>query len=215
MPGRLAPLTIKANKSDTPFFAKLRVEVTPELFRGAQAKVVFTAYLDPIYNVHWNNRAGKVTLKILSSEDSYAFSKREFQSIDVEADADVDPRWMLGKMQSLDEKPLEVEMTYTVCDDKETFCKEVTQTYVITCKRDRNGGTRPGIFLNEMFAGVKKFDRNGDKVITKDELPRGRVTLFVGHLDYNIDGEISFDEVDQFMTMFNNGKGVDKKNDGG
>lgn len=214
MPAQLTPLVVKAKESEDPFFVKLRVEATPELYRGAQGQIVFTAYLDPIYNVHWNNKAGKVKLEVIDSEDSYKFNKMNFESIDVDVDADTDPRWMLGRVQRLFDEPFQLKLTYTVCDDAETFCKEFTQEYTVFAKRDLQGGTRPGIFLNEMFANAKKLDANGDQKLESNELPAGKKTLYTSHLDYNIDGVVSFDEIDQFRSMFNNGKGPDPKNDG-
>ncbi|MEL7498341.1 MAG: hypothetical protein AAFN77_12085 [Planctomycetota bacterium] len=215
MPPRLMPMDAKPHKSDDPFFAKLRIEANSEFYRGAKGKIFFTVYLDPIHKVHWNNLAGKVKLEIDAKEDEFEFSKTKFESLDAKVDADVDPRWMLCSAQAMNTKPFNVKLTYTICDDAETFCKEVVQEYVVNPAPNRNGGTRPGIFLNEMFVDVKKMDKNGDQKLTKDELPMGEVTMYVGHLDYDGDEVIDFAEIDRFMSMFNNGKGITETNDGG
>jgi hypothetical protein len=111
--------------------------------------------------------------------------------------------------------PFRVRVTYTVCDDAETFCKEVTREYQVNLEPDRNFGTRPGIFLNEMFSKVREMDKNGDGDLTPDELPPGKVTLYVGHMDYNGNEIIEKAEIDRFLKMFNNGRGPDEFNDGG
>ena len=83
------------------------------------------------------------------------------------------------------------------------------------CIRDRYGGTRPGIFLVGLFADVNKFDKNGDGILTKDELPEGKVSLYVGHMDKNENGQIDPEEISEFNKMFENGKGFGRaKNDG-
>ena len=59
-------------------------------------------------------------------------------------------------------------------------------------------------------------DKNGDGNLTKDELPKGRVTLYVGHMDFDGNEIIEKAEIDKFMEMFNNGRGFDSaNNDGG
>ena len=138
------------------------------------------------------------------------------QSPVIEAPADVDPRQFLVDVKGAKEKQeLEVQLTYTVCDDVETFCRTMKQTYIISIDRDPNGGSRPGIFMPAMFARVREFDKNKDGKITKAELPAGRRTLYIGHMDYNANDIIEMAEVDQFLKMFNNGRGFDsEKNDG-
>lgn len=214
-PAQLRPMQATPQKSDDPFFAKLRVEANGAFYRGAKGRIFFTVYLDPLYQVHWNNKAGKVSISISHGDDEFKFKESKLESVDVEVDADVDPRWMITTAQAMTKKAFKVKMTYTVCDDAETFCKEIVQEYVVTPTADRNGGTRPGIFLNSMFSRVRELDKNGDKKLTKDELPRNEVTMYIGHLDYNGNEVIEFEEIDRFMQMFNNGKGVDATNDGG
>jgi Ca2+-binding EF-hand superfamily protein len=65
-----------------------------------------------------------------------------------------------------------------------------------------------------MFANVRDFDINGDGDITRNELPPGQVTMYVGHMDYNANDTIEKAEIDRFLKMFNNGRGVSKLNDG-
>ena len=215
LPQGLSPLILEPQPDDEhPFFVKLRAEATRNALAPGRGKVYLVAYLDPLYKVHWNNRAGKITLKIKPA-DGQAFEKTTFTGPDVEEDADIDPREFLVDVNFENQKPFEVSLTYTVCDDAETFCVTVTQHYLVNARTERGMGSRPGIFMPEMFARVRDLDKNGDGDLTKDELPPGEVTLYIGHIDYNGDEIIQKAEIDKFLTMFNNGKGFHSdKNDG-
>ena len=69
--------------------------------------------------------------------------------------------------------------------------------------------------MPRMFANVLDHDKNKDGDVTKDELPAGQKTLFIGHMDYNGNETIEKAEIEKFMAMFNNGRGFDSaKNDG-
>lgn len=217
LPGGMMPLKLEPQPDEeNPYFAKLRVEATRGVLRGGEGKVYLGVYLDPLYKVHWNNRAGKIAMKIEPSGDQ-SFEQVELVGPDVQPDADIDPRQFLiqGDMKDSTE-PFKVTLTYTVCDDAETFCSTITQNYVVHLKSSRGLGSRPGVFMPEMFAKIREFDKNGDGNVTKNELPMGEVTLYIGHMDYNGNEIIEKAEIDKFLAMFNNGRGFDSdKNDGG
>ncbi len=215
IPAGMLPLKITPKlDEDNPFFAKLRVEASRELMQTGMGKIYFGVYLDPIYNVHWNNRAGKVKLEI-DYNDSMMFHENELESDDVEVDADIDPRQFLVEAATEGRPaPLKVKLTYTVCDDAETFCKEITQHYTINPKPNRDLGTRPGVFLNGLFANLDEMDKNKDGDLTVDELPPGKVTLYIGHMDANGNEVIEKSEIERFRKMFNNGRGITPYNDG-
>ncbi|MEE2827407.1 MAG: hypothetical protein VYE64_12340 [Planctomycetota bacterium] len=217
LPSGLAPLIVEpVDDGGFPYFAKLRAEATPGLLgNAADGKLYLAVYLDPLYQVHWNNRAGKVKLTLEIPPGAAADPLEMFGPV-VEADADVDPRQFLVDMARGDSKgPMEVELSYTVCDDAEKFCTEVVQRYRVEFKPTGDVGSRPGIFMPAMFAKIREFDKNGDGDITEDELPPGSVSLYVGHADYNGNGTIEAAEIDTFLQMFNNGKGFESDlNDG-
>jgi hypothetical protein len=216
LPGGLSPLMIEPQADEeNPFFVKLRVEATRGLLQKGEGQIYFAAYLDPLYKVHWNNRAGKVIVKVKPVEGQ-DFEKTDFAGPDVEEDADIDPRQFLVNV-SLDDKrePFEVTLTYTVCDDAETFCSTVTQSYIVNLKPTRDLGSRPGIFMPAMFAKMRELDHNGDGNLTTDELPEGEVSLYIGHVDYNGNDVIEKAEIDNFLQMFNNGRGFDSSNNDG
>ncbi len=212
LPRGLFALKLQPAQSDEPHFAKLRVESTDALTGDGDAPLIFTVYLDPLYKVHWNNRAGKVHLQI----DGPQVADNRLSAIEVKPDADVDPRWLKTSLRTkgLKPSPFNATLTYTVCDDAQTFCKTIKQTYLVTPERDRSAGTRPGIFLNGLFKDVRKFDKNHDGVIVADELPTGQKTLYIGHMDFNGNSKIESDEIDRFMKMFNRGRGITSGNDG-
>lgn len=215
----LKPLKLEpVDDGGHPYFAKLRVEATPSLPTG-EGEMYLGVYLDPIYEVHWNNRAGKVKIEF-EPHESVSFEQTTLLSPEIAEDADIDPRQFLisgatreQTEDSPDPPPIKVAVTYTVCDNDETFCLEITQRYLVYLKKDERG-TRPGIFLNGYFAKTRSLDKNGDGNLTKDELPEGEVSLFMGHMDYNADDLIEADEVDRFLAMFNDGAGPGAYNDG-
>ncbi len=225
--GVLEPLALPAGlaavktepvlEDETPFYVKLRAEASrPILNRGqGRGKLYLGVYLDPIYKVHWNNEAGRVHVKI-EANDGILLSETLLDSPEVDVPADVDPRqFLLDVTVRHVREPLEITVSYIACDDAETFCMPVTQKYRVMLTADRNAGSRPGVFMPEMFANVMDFDANKDGKITKDELPVGDTTLYLGHLDRNFDDVIDEREIKVFFEMMNNGRGfTSDRNDG-
>ncbi|MDA7978955.1 MAG: hypothetical protein MPJ50_09325 [Pirellulales bacterium] len=219
MPAGLVPiLTEPVVKDETPFYVKLRAEASQRLVNRGQGrgKLYLGVYLDPIYKVHWNNKAGRVQVKI-AANDGILLSETLLDAPEVAEPADVDPRqFLLDVNVSNVDDPLEITVNYIACDDAETFCMPVSQQYRVTLKQQRSGGSRPGVFMPQMFAKVADFDTNGDGKITKSELPAGRISLYLGHLDRNFDDVIDKDEIETFLRMMNNGRGfTSDQNDGG
>lgn len=216
LPGGMSGLVMKpVIKEDEPFFAKLRVEATSKVISEGTGKLYLGVYLDPLYQVHWNNRAGRVAIAIEAPE-GVTVTPATLQSDEIKADADVDPRQFLVDIEgAVAKQELKIAVTYTVCDNAETFCRTIKQNYVVKVERNRDAGNRPGTFMPQMFASVLDHDKNKDGDVTKDELPAGRKTLFIGHMDYNGNETIEKAEIEKFMAMFNNGRGFGSaKNDG-
>lgn len=215
LPAGLQPLKITPQESPQPYFAKLRAEATRSVMQSGRGKLYLSVNLDPLYKVHWNNEAGKVSIAIKVPK-GVTVTPADMQSGEVKAKADVDPRQFLVDIGGTrTDEPLEISVTYIACDDAETFCSKVTQNYTVMLSRDAHGGSRPGIFMPRMFARVRDLDKNKDGKLSRDELPAGQKTLFIGHMDYNGNETIESDEIDRFMKMFNNGRGFQSsKNDG-
>jgi len=218
LPAGLSPLVVspvdEESEKKTPYYVKLRAELERQAFQKGNGKLYLGFYLDPLYKVHWNNESGVVKVSIESSivDDK----SKSLRGPKVTEKADIDPRQFLVEVDGA--KPndkIMVSIRYTICDDAETFCVPVTQKYEINLKPDRNGGSRPGVFMPAMFANVRDMDKNKDGVLTIDELPKGRTSLYIGHMDKNNDKKIDKSEIDEFLMMFNDGRGFDSnRNDG-
>ena len=216
LPGGLRPLLTTPAESDLPAFAKLRVEGSASLLgEDRKGSLYLGLYLDPLYQVHWNNRAGDVLIQV-TTPDGMEISQSSLKGPQVKEDADIDPRQFLVELdRKKQDGPLTISVTYTVCDDAETFCHTVTQDYEVEFRTDREFGSRPGTFMPGMFARVMQLDRNGDGRIEGDEFPPQRATLFLSHMDRNLDQVIDRAEVEAFFRLFNNGRGFESPYDDG
>lgn len=209
LPAGLRGLILEPGECDYPAYAKLRVEASQELLgETGKGQMYVGLYLDPIYKVHWNNRAGNVQVQINVAE-GMSVDKATLKGPEVKADADVDPRQFLVEIDRNEQEktPIEIVVSYVVCDDDETFCHTVSQSYSVEFRTERELGTRPGTFMNGMFFDVKDLDRNGDGKIEGDEFPPKESSKFLSHMDFNLDNVIEMSEVDRFMSIFNNGQG--------
>ena len=217
LPGNLRPVPCEIQNSDFPAYAKLRVEATADLIGNKRrGQIYLGVYLDPLYRVHWNNQAGKVSIKI-TAKDGLEFSSTLLESPSVDASADLDPRMFLidAIQNGPNHQTFHAEVTYTVCDDANTFCETVSQSYEVELRADRNLGSRPGVFMPEMFARVTELDADRNGRIEKDEFPKDRSTLYLSHMDTNLDKVIDADEIKRFMALFNDGRGFESPlNDG-
>ena len=209
LPSHLVPISTipEKSKDNVPFFAKLRAEAETKLLSGEEGKLYLVLNVDPLHKVHWNNKVGQVKIKIKDSQ-GVVFSEQNLVGPKVDEPADIDPRQFLIDIK-MDDKtvPIKLSVQYTVCDDAETFCLPVEQSYRLQIKKDEYGGTRPEIFLKQLFSDVEKFDANSDGILTANELPPGKVTLYIGHMDKNENGQVDPEEIVQFKEMFGNGKG--------
>jgi Ca2+-binding EF-hand superfamily protein len=134
LPGRMSPVQITPVESKTPHYAKLRAE-------SGDGKLYLGFFLDPLYKVHWNNKAPALEYSIESPE-GVSVTPQSGNGPKVEVDADADPREFLIDVSGRSSDPLKVTVKYFACDDAETFCIPVTQQYLVSFERDRDGGNR-------------------------------------------------------------------------
>ena len=119
-----------------PLYVKLRAEVDSQYFRAGEGKLYLGFFLDPLYEVHWNNQVAPVAYEI-DAPPGVTITPLKGHGPMVEEKADADPREFLVELSGESRDPIKLTVKYFACDDAETFCKPVTQHYLITLKRSR------------------------------------------------------------------------------
>jgi hypothetical protein len=141
-PARTLPLKVapKHTGSEIPYYAKLRAEIDRGFFGAGEGKLYLGFHLDPLYRVHWNNRAKPIRFEIQAPE-GIVVSPNSGEGPEVDADADADPReFLLDVKTDGSEEPIELKVYYFACDDDQTFCVPVTQGYDIRLEHDSDAG---------------------------------------------------------------------------
>ncbi len=197
---RTAPKQPAERPDPQPFFAKLLAEGNRGLLREGKGKLYIGFYVDPLYGVHWNNPAGGLQWEITKPGDS-AFEMVRGAAPKYEHDTDVDPREFLVDFAGDKGDVFELTVHYTVCDDAETFCLEVSQRYSLKLEVDPDGGSRAGDWMTRLCGDPMQFDENGDGKVTRDELPAERAQIILNHADRNHDDVITKSEADLFHDM--------------
>jgi uncharacterized membrane protein YgcG len=220
LPGQMSPVKIEALESNTPHYAKLRAELSSDqLYLGF--------FLDPLYKVHWNNKAPTLSFSI-SAPDEITVTPTEGKASIVKVDADADPREFLVTVSGSSPEPMKVVVQYFACDDAETFCIPVTQEYLVTMERDPDGGSRRsaggrrrqggtrGSSSRSGFSGQsgRSSGRDGGASSPQNsnrmrEMIR-RVPV-LSALDQNEDGILSADEIERAPDLL---RQVDRNGDG-
>lgn len=215
LPKGLSPVQVQHTQpGEHPIFVKLRAELTKKPDAKGKRKMYLGFYVDPIHRVHWNNAAGPVEVEILAQADS-GIASTKLLGPKVQQSADIDARMFLVDVDkgadatdSENATSFKIKLRYVVCDDAETFCFPITQEFDVSLKPARHRSSRPGIFINDIFRNVAKYDKNGDGKITPQELGKGNVTMYMTHIDYNLDNVIDTEEIERFYRMYNNGRGI-------
>ncbi len=202
LPSQMAPIKITVKESEVPHYAKLRAEM-------GQGKLYLGFFLDPLYKVHWNNKAPALTYSIETPSD-VTVSPTEGKSAAVAIDADADPREFLLDIDGRSSEPLRVTVKYFACDDAETFCIPVTQEYLVSLERDADGGSRrtpgnrspqnrPSSGRSKMAEMMRRIpvlnalDINGDGTLSVEEIESASASL--RKLDQNGDSSLSGQEI--------------------
>ena len=126
--GRMTAYKVDTDQPEgNPAYIKLRAE------GDGNGKMYLGFFVDPIHKVHWNNLAGPVQLEI---------GDKKHMGPKVEEKADADPREFIVDVE---DGPVEIKLTYVACDDKETWCNRLVQTYTVVQEADRDAGRVSGV----------------------------------------------------------------------
>lgn len=141
MPASAAPLGVipDLDSSDEPFYVKLRAEVGRGLLQNGKGKLYLGFFMDPLYQVHWNNLAAPMTFEIAAPEGVRIDPPRG-EGPKVEEPADSDPREFLVDVDLEERGPVVLTVKYFACNDEEGWCKPVEQNYTIEFEVDEDGG---------------------------------------------------------------------------
>ena len=221
LPGQMQPLKITPiETSGTPHYAKLRVESSGE-------KIYLGFFLDPLYKVHWNNKAPALEYSVEVPE-GLTLTPSSGKAPKVNVDADNDPREFLLDASGNTDGNLVVTVKYFACDDAETFCIPVTQKYIVTEETDKDGGSRrsarggrgrpqpgrgqtrergqpggrgipPGMAQQPFSRVLGKFDRNKDGKLSLGELPPP-MQIMMRRVDSDSDGKLTEKEFEAFKS---------------
>ena len=128
--GQMTAVKVETLATEHPSYVKLRAEADSGLMRRGDGKLYLGFFVDPLHHVHWNNQAGPVAVKVNGTTYTGPFV--------TSAAADADPREFVVDISS--REPIKIKLMYVGCDDKETWCRELTQEFVVTLEQDRDAG---------------------------------------------------------------------------
>ncbi len=205
MPGLMRPLRVEPDlaSSKVPFYAKLRAEAGPDLLDSGSGMLYIGFHLDPLYQVHWNNEVKPLEFE-LSLPDGVTASPSRAVAPKVEEEADADPREFLVKLEAgADARSFGLTVRYFACDDAQTFCVPVSQSYRIHLEHDRGAGRvmrdggvggAGGPGGHDPVQRMMGWDTDGDGRLTIDEMPE-RMRRRFPRMDANGDGVLDEDEI--------------------
>lgn len=199
VPGPMRALLIEPDLKDSkvPFYMKARVEADRGLLERGDGKLYLGFHLDPLYRVHWNNRAKPLEYE-LTAPDSVKVSPSLDRAPTVEREVDADPREFLLDLRTEDRTAtLRLDVRYFACDDANTFCVPVKQSYTVHLVPDPHAGTvlartevnsgKP--LVRSTHSPAMRWDINGDGRLTLDEVPE-HVQRRFERFDINGDGAL-------------------------
>jgi len=129
--------------TNVPFYAKLRVAAQNRLLLEGEGQLYLGYFLDPVYNVHWNNEAAPVQYEIVAPE-AITVTPAKGQGPTLEHAMDSDPReFVLNVNRNTSTEPMTIKFFYYACND--AWCVPVRQEYLITWDLDRDSGTQFGL----------------------------------------------------------------------
>jgi len=209
LPGRMTSIKVQPSTDlslsalplvgGEPLYVKLRAEVDSQYFQEGEGKLYLGFFLDPLYEVHWNNQVAPVIYEI-EATDGVEITPLVGNGPKVEEKADADPREFLLEISGESQDPIKLTVKYFACDDAETFCKPVTQHYLVTLQRDRDGGSRrgggrsPRGFAGRPIGGARaSYASSDENTASRSKNLKAAVGIFHEH-DANEDGKLDKSE---------------------
>jgi len=184
-----------------PFYTKLRADVDREFLRNGEGKLLLGFHIDPLYHMHWNNLAPPLTYEV-TAPDGVRVTPTSATFAEIEEPADADPREFLVDISTDDPAAsFGLTVTYYACDDDNTFCIPVTQSYAVSLQVDPDGGRVFGAGRGErggpgaMIERIRGWDANDDGLVARSEVPGQMLDRF-DRMDENGDGVLESDEIE-------------------
>ena len=213
-PGRMMTLKVEPDLDSTqlPFYTKLRADVDREFLRNGEGKLLLGFHIDPLYHMHWNNLAPPLTYKV-TAPDGVGITPTSATFAEIEEPADADPREFLVDISTDDPAAsFDLSVTYYACDDDNTFCIPVTQSYAVSLQVDpdagrvfgagRGGRGGPGAMIER----IRGWDANDDGLVARSEVPEQMLDRF-DRMDENGDGVLEADEIESLPARMGPGAG--------
>lgn len=141
-PRPMTPLKIEPHveSAEAPFYVKLRAEVDRAFLDDGRGKLYLGFHLDPLYAVHWNNEVDPLSFE-LDLPPGVVVTPATATAPEVAEAADADPREFLVDLSASErDQPIGLTTRYFACDDANTFCIPVSQSYDLYLERNPRGG---------------------------------------------------------------------------
>ena len=223
--GRMMTLKVGPDFDSTalPFYTKLRADVDREFLRTGEGTLLLGFHIDPLYRMHWNNLAPPLTYEV-TAPDGVRVTPSSATFAEIEEPADADPREFLVDIGADDTaESFDLTVTYYACDDDNTFCIPVTQSYAISLQVDPDAGRvfgagrfggRGGRFGGPGGRGgpgalterIRGWDANDDGLVARSEVPEPMRDRF-DRMDENGDGVLEADEIESLPARLGPGSG--------
>ena len=210
-PGGMMTLKVDPdlNSTELQFYTKLRADVDGAFLRNGEGKLLLGFHIDPLYHMHWNNLAPPLTYEV-TAPDGVRVTPASATFAEIDEPADADPREFLVDIAAADSaESFDLSVTYYACDDVNTFCIPVTQSYAVSLQVDLDAGRVFGAGRGGgRFGGgsgrggpealierIRSWDTNDDSLVARSEVPEPMRDRF-DRMDENGDGVLEADEVE-------------------
>ena len=220
-PGRMMTLKVDpdVDSAQLPFYTKLRADVDREFLRNRRGTLLLGFHIDPLYHMHWNNLAPPLTYTV-TAPDGVRVTPASGTFAQIEEPADADPREFLVDIAADDSAAsFDLSVTYYACDDANTFCIPVTQSYTVSLHVDPDAGRVFGAgrfggrggrggpeAMTERVDRIKSWDANDDGLVARSEVPEPMRDRF-DRMDENGDGVLEVDEIESLPARMGPGAG--------